>query len=273
MSVDAPRTERVRLDLTFRLLEVQQMRQITPRMVRVTLGGEQLAGFKSLSPHDHFKLLFPTDGEAEPVLPVVGPDGIVYPEDRPRPISRDFTPRRHDAAAGELDVDFVIHGHGTASNWATQAELGMKVGTAGPRGSLVVAPDYDWCLLVGDETSLPSFARHLEELPEGVHAIAVVEVEDAAEEQEVETEASVDYHWVHRDGALPGTVDLVESALRSIEFPEGSSFTWVSGEANTARLVRRHLLNERGFDRSACSFQGHWKQGVSNFDHHTPIED
>lgn len=273
MSAKAVRAERVRYDLAFRLLEVKRIEKVTPRMLRVTLGGEQLEGFASASPHDHFKLLFPAEGESEPALPAITDDGIVYPEDRPRPVSRDFTPRRFDAEAGELDVDFVLHGRGTAATWAASATPGSKVGTAGPRGSLVVAPDYDWCLLVGDETSLPSFTRHLEELPEGVHAIVVAEIEDASEEQEAETAASVAYHWVHRNGARPGSVDLVESALRSIEFPSGSSFTWVSGEANTARDVRRYLLNERGFDREYCRFQGHWKQGVANFDHHTPIED
>jgi NADPH-dependent ferric siderophore reductase len=53
---------------------------------------------------------------------------------------------------------------------------------SGPRGSLIISDDFDWWLLIGDETALPSIARRVEGLAAGVHAITLVAVAGAAEE-------------------------------------------------------------------------------------------
>nr|GFD30456.1 hypothetical protein [Tanacetum cinerariifolium] len=58
--------------------------------------------------------------------------------DGPKPAMRDYTPRRYDAASGELDIDFVLHGDGPAATWAAQAAVGQHLYIAGPRGSMIV---------------------------------------------------------------------------------------------------------------------------------------
>ena len=104
---------RVRHALRMRRLQVSRVRQLTPHMVRVTLVGPDLDGFVSAAPDDHVKLFFPVaDGALN--LPTLGPEGPVYPEGVEPSASRDYTPRRYDAAAGELDIDFVLHGEGPA---------------------------------------------------------------------------------------------------------------------------------------------------------------
>lgn len=62
-------------------------------------------------------------------------------------------------------------------------------------------------------------------------------------------------------------------ALASADWPEGEVFCWAGGEASAMRDVRRHLLFERRLPRENLSISGHWKNGESNFDHHTPFED
>lgn len=47
------RPRRVRHQLRFRLLEVQRTEMLTQHMVRITLGGEDLAGFESPGFDDH----------------------------------------------------------------------------------------------------------------------------------------------------------------------------------------------------------------------------
>ena len=69
---------------------------------------------------------------------------------------RDFTPRRHDAEKGELVVDFAIHGAGPATEWASAARPGSRLGVGGPRGSFVVTDDFDWYLMIGDENGAAS---------------------------------------------------------------------------------------------------------------------
>lgn len=265
--------ELVRFPLKMRVLTVGRVVRLTPRMVRVTLGGDDLAGFQSLDPEDHIKVFFPRLGETMPVLPTLGPQGISLPEGAPRPIARDYTPRRYDEAAGELDVDFVIHGDGPASAWAEQAAPGQVLGVGGPRGSHVVPYAFDWYLLCGDETVLPSIARRLEEFPAGARVIAFVEVAGPSEEQPLSTRANLDLTWLYRNGAEPGTTDLLERAVRELDFPAGDYYAWISGEATSLRPIRRHLLHERGANKDWVHFSGHWKRGTANHDHHEAIED
>lgn len=273
MSTTAQRTQRVRHPFAFRLVEVVRTERLTPHMMRVTVGGEDLKGFQSAGADDHMKVFFPDEGQEKPVLPQVTPEGVVWPQDAKRPASRDFTPRRYDAEANELDIDFVLHGAGPAASWAAQAQPGQFIGIGGPRGSHVVTLDFDWYLLIGDETALPFISRQVEELPAGARAIAIVEVSEAADEQAIASEAGVDWHWVHRNGAEAGTTDLLVQAVRGIKLLPGEFFTWAAGEANTLRDIRRHLLNERGVNRDWARFNGHWKYNVTNWDHHEPIED
>lgn len=265
--------ELVRFPLKLRMLTVGRVVRLTPRMVRVTLVGDDLADFQSLDPDDHVKIFFPAPGATMPVVPTFGAGGPQLPEGSPRPIARDYTPRRYDAAAGELDIDFVIHGEGPASTWAAQAVPGQVLGVAGPRGSHVVPYTFDWYLLCGDETVLPSIARRLKEFPAGARVIAFVEVADAAEEQPLTSRAKVELTWLHRDGAAPGTTDLLERAVRELAFPAGDYYAWISGEASSLRPIRRHLLQERGARKEWLHFSGHWKRGTADHDHHEPIED
>jgi NADPH-dependent ferric siderophore reductase len=181
---------------------------------------------------------------------------------------RDFTPRRFDPAAGELVIDFVVHGEGPASSWAAGAAVGALLGQGGPRGSLVVSDDFDWYLLAGDESALPSIARRLEELPATARAIVIAEVADAAGELELATRAELELTWLHRDGAEPGSTDLLERAIRSLDLPGGEGFAWVAAEADSVRPLRSHLREERGLAKASTRITGYWKRGAA--DHHDP---
>ena len=156
---------RIRHETRLRLAEVVRVEPISPHMLRIVFGGADLAGFVSAAADDHVKLFFPPKGEDRPILPTLGPNGQSFPEDGPRPIARDYTPRLFDPNKRELVIEFVLHGEGPASEWAAQAKPGRRLGIGGPRGSVIMADDYDAYLLVGDETALPAIARRLEEMP------------------------------------------------------------------------------------------------------------
>ena len=115
---------RLRHQLRLRLAQVTSVEAISPRMRRIALGGEELKGFASAAADDHVKLFFPDRGQDRPVLPSLGPNGPVFSDGAARPVMRDFTPRRFDPNAGELMIEFVLHGHGPASAWAEQARPG-----------------------------------------------------------------------------------------------------------------------------------------------------
>lgn len=263
----------VRHPLVLRVLQVAKVVRPTPRVVRITLGGPDLAGFVTLSPEDHVKVFFPAPGETEPVLPDLGPDGIRKRDPgAPAPIARDYTPRRHDAVSGELEIDFFLHGDGVAARWADQAKPGLRLGVAGPRGSHVLTETFDWYLLVGDETALPAIARRLEEFPAGTRAVAVVQVSGGAERQILPEREGYQVVWVECAPENRATSGALAAAVAGLALPEGRGFAWVASEVEETRSVYRHLLNERKLPKEQVHVSGHWRRGVANHDHHAPIE-
>ncbi|WP_231942588.1 siderophore-interacting protein [Cupriavidus taiwanensis] len=251
--------ERVRHPLKMRLLQVLRTTQVSPQLLRVTLGGADLQDFVSASFDDHVKVFFPAAGDDKPVLPQVTADGIVFPEGQPRPAARDYTPRRYDAAAQELDLEFVLHGDGPASTWAAQARPGQYLGVGGPRGSFVVPTAFDWHLLIGDDTALPAIGRRLEELGAESRAVVVMEVGDATAQIALPSRAKVEVHWLHRGDAPEGS--LLEAALRQVTLPQGEGYVWAAGEAAAMKAVRQYLVGERGIDKKRIRASAYWKRG------------
>jgi len=266
--------ELVRHPLKIRRLVVARVRDLSPRMRRITLGGPELEGFVSLAPEDHVKLLFPAEGQSEPALPVINERGEIQPPPGARPIARDYTIRaRH---ADTIDVDFLLHGHGVASSWASRATPGDVLGLAGPRGSRLLRLQPAWQLFVGDETALPEMTRRLEETPATVHSFVVALVEDTTDQVAWPELArpGVETRWVHRADA-GGAGDVAKrlvDIVRAAELPDArDGFAWLAGEASETSAVMRVLVRERGWARARMHASGHWKRGVVAHDHHEPL--
>jgi NADPH-dependent ferric siderophore reductase len=248
------------------LLEVTAVRRVTPRTARVTFTGDGLGELEPW-PDQQLKLLFPPPGR--PVrLPE--PDGDVMrwyqaylaipPEERP--VMRSYTVRSRDCDT--IDVDFVLHPGpaGPATAWAFRAEPGDVLGRYGPdaayRRPLSTA---DTLLIAGDETAVPAASTILSEVD---NAVVFLEVADAAEEQPLPGEV----HWLHRDGAEHGS-RLLE-AVREAKLPDCSVAAWLAGEAGMVRSLRRHLVGERGLDKSGIEFTGYWRRSLTQDDAPTP---
>jgi NADPH-dependent ferric siderophore reductase len=241
---------RVRHTLKARRLTVSRVQNLSPRMVRVTLTGDDLEGFVTASPDDHVKLFFPVEGGAINA-PTMTPEGPVYPEGVTPSPARDYTPRRYDATRNELDIDFVLQGEGPASTWAEQVKVGDTIGLGGPRGSLIVPDDFDHYVLVGDETALPAIGRWLEEMPATTRVTVLVEVA-AGEERQV---LARDVHWFIRGASTPSLDDM----LAALPVPAGDTFWWVAVESARARKLRTLLVETRGIDKDWVKATGYWQ--------------
>lgn len=253
---------RVRHELRFRQLQVKAVQRMTPHLVRVTLTGEQLAGFHSPGFDDHAKIFFPDPHTGWLTLPTVGSEGPVWPEGA-KPTMRDYTPGCYDAAAHTLELDFALHEAGPATQWAEQAKPGDTLGVGGPRGSFIVPTQFDWHLLIGDDTALPAIARRLAELPAGARAVVLAEVDGPADQLALESAASVSVHWVHRQGATPGTTTALLDALRTLDLPTGDFHAWVACESAAAKALRTHLVDERGAHPKWTRASGYWRRGAT----------
>lgn len=253
---------RVRHELKMRTVQVKRVERLSELFVRVTFTGEDLRDFVSGSFDDHVKVFIGPDGVSAPVLPTVGPDGVVFPEGVARPAARDYTPRRYDPQALELDIDFVLHGDGPAGTWAAQAQVGQVLGIGGPRGSFVVPMSFDWHVLIGDETALPAIARRLEELPANAQAIVLVEVPDASSHIALNTQAQATVRWLHRDGTEAGKSTLLPEAARELALPPGEGYVWVAAESAVARAVREVMVGTHGIEKSRIRAASYWKRGA-----------
>jgi NADPH-dependent ferric siderophore reductase len=242
-------------------LEVRRTERLTPHMIRVVAGGEQLAAFPDTPYTDRYvKILFPRPGVRYP-----DPfDMDVIRAELPReqwPAMRTYTVRALDRAAGELTIDFVHHGdEGLAGPWAAAARPGDVLRMVGPGGAYAPDPDADWHLVVGDESALPAIGAACERVPAGVPVLAVLEVADAAERQELACPGALQVTWLHRRADAP---DQLLDAVRALPFPAGRVHAFVHGEAGAVRGVRRHLVDERGVAREALSVSGYWRRGLN----------
>jgi NADPH-dependent ferric siderophore reductase len=250
--------------IRIRTMEVRGTRRVGAGLIRVTLGGDGHAGFESHSPDEHVKLIFP-DGDGTLRLPVENGAMLDWP--RPFPVSREYTVRRYDAEAGELDLDIALHPGGLGSDWAEAVEPGERIRVAGPPGGLIVPHTYDRYLLAGDITALPAIARWLEELPRTAAGWAFVEVRDASEEIPLVAPEDVEVRWLHRGDVPAGRSDRLERAVRAVPIPDGDRlYVWLAGEATTLTPLRRWVKHDLGLGPEDSDVTGYWKRGVADFD-------
>jgi NADPH-dependent ferric siderophore reductase len=243
-----------------RMLRVRRTEQLSPQMRRIVLAGPELAGFPADSDGAHIKLLLPRPGQREPILPTLGPDGPVWPAREISPISRTYTVSRYDPAAGELSVDFVLHGDdGPASSWALRARAGDAVGVAGPGGPRRFHPDAGCYLLFGDPSALPVIASVLAHLPARARGHAFIEIPDSAEIQELRYPPGVVLHWLIRGAVRPGASTLLLKAARALAWPSAMVSVTLAGESRQVIAVREHLLRERGMEADALYAVPYWK--------------
>lgn len=264
--------ETVRHPLTMRMLEVRALDRVTPKLMRVTLGGEDLDGFRSDGPADHVKVFFPDVGRSVPDVPDLGPQGIVRDPERSDPYrARDYTPRHRRLADGFLELDIVLHGGGVASGWAARAQLGDVLGVAGPRGSHVLRAAPDALVLCGDETALPAIDNWLYAAPPGAAVVVLVETADDGERQQLTSDADIDVRWLFRDGVRAGRSHVLLDALRTVDRPQGDVFFWAAGEAGIVQTLRRHARDTWGLAEDWVDTRGYWKLETAN--HQEPHTD
>ncbi|WP_301361966.1 siderophore-interacting protein [Stutzerimonas nitrititolerans] len=232
------RVQRVRYELRRREVEVVRIEPLGNSFVSITFHGEDLADFRSAGFDDHIKFIFNDENGEE--------------------VRRDYTPRRFDPTRRELTLEFALHGEGKACNWARQATPGQKAIIGGPRGSMIVAPDYDWHLLVGDDSALPAISRRVEELPAGVQVLVVVALADATSRRQFHTDTNLQVQWLDDANALA-------DAVRALPLPAGEGFAWGGGEATSMKALREVLVQDKQHPTADMRVAAYWRQGDSDY--------
>jgi NADPH-dependent ferric siderophore reductase len=240
------------------LLTVRSVRDVTPSVRRLVLAGTA-AAVAAAGPT--VNLLVPRVSDASPRWPHVARDGrIVWPEGAHGVALRSYTARSQDPAAGEVEIDFVLHGDGPAATWAAAAEPGAPLAVAG--SAALGDRSAGQVLLAGDETALPAISRILAASPGTARGVALLEVADAAEEQSLAAPPGVDVRWLHRGGTAPGESTLLADAVAALGRPDGEDlFAWVAAESAAVRAIRADLRGRWGLGRAQHHAIGYWRRG------------
>ncbi|MEO6988279.1 MAG: siderophore-interacting protein [Aquihabitans sp.] len=250
-------------DLAITYGNVERIVTIAPRMIRLVLGGPGLDEFTSNGSTDEYiNVQFVPEGAPYQVpfdvaeARALGAGG--------RPIPRRFTVRAWDEQARRLTIDVVVHSDsGPASSWIHRAKVGDPLQFLGPNGSYRPDLDADWHLLVGDESALPAIARSLEAMPADTRVTAVLLVDDADHQIELDSPADADVRWLHRM-VHPNNPDLLVQTVAGLDLPDGVPHGFVHGEAGETRAVRKHLLLERGLPKERFSISPYWRRNFTD---------
>lgn len=239
MSLTTPqrRVQRVRHELRRREVQVTRIERLGSGFVAITFGGDDLADFLSASFDDHIKFMFEVDGEV---------------------VRRDYTPRRFDAERRELTIEFALHGDGQACAWAQRAALGQPAVIGGPRGSMIVPLDYDWHLLIGDETALPAITRRLEELRAATRALVLLQLHEPADLRPLSSAAELQVRTF-------GDAQALLAAVQALALPTGEGFAWAAGEASVMKRIRALLVQDKGHPKEAMRVAAYWREGARGF--------
>ncbi|WP_417581353.1 siderophore-interacting protein [Pelagibacterium sp.] len=234
---------------------------LTPGMVRLTFGGEGLRTFRSTGIADEYlRLFFPNSETGKLHLPHISDDGRwTYPDGQDSILCSTYTVRRYVENGDDItiDIDFVVHAGGLASEWAQNAPLGAHITINKPRGLYDPPSDLAWQLLVADATGLPALSRILEQTPQHVQSRVFVEVAQAQDEQILPLHEAATVTWLHGcgNGVAPSRL---EEIVRSVPLPATPGYVWVAGEQKVVRGIRKFVRKELGFPPQRYELIGYW---------------
>jgi NADPH-dependent ferric siderophore reductase len=228
-------------------------------MLRIVLGGDELAGFAIESAASSVRLLLPPPGSETLVMPTWSGNQFELPDGSRAPI-RTFTPRYFDDRSSELTLDIVLHDQGAATDWARSARSGDEVAISGPGRSEDLDPAARSYLLAGDESAIPAIGQLLEAIPRDRSIEVHIEIADPTARIELPAHPGATVTWHDAEiGAAPGDA-VVAAVMATDPLPDA---VWVAGEAAAVQRLRKHLFDERGRTRSTVTARGYWKLGRS----------
>lgn len=234
-----------------RQMTVVSSRQVSPSLLRVTLGGDGMVGYPEGNAGGYVKFMFPP-----------APGAM-------KPTVRTYTIRNQ--REGEIDIDFALHGDGEshagpATTWALQAEPGQTIELGGPGAAKPLPSGFDYYIVAGDMTALPAIGVNLEALDRDARGIAIIEIQSESDKQAIDAPEGVAVTWLINP--VPGSQpDLLVDAVRAVVWPKGKVYAWAASEFTAMRGMRQYLRTERGLGPAELYISSYWKLGLNEDDH------
>ncbi|WP_437612935.1 siderophore-interacting protein [Erwinia sp. V71] len=289
---------------SYRLFNVVLARKqvLSPSMLCCVFSGEDVRHMKMDAPDQRIKLLFPSLNGTPSALT---PEGSWWEQTKSipeaeRPIVRTYTIRRVNAEAGEMEVEFVMHGtEGPASAWAVGSQPGDVLQIVAPnRDHVEDSGGYEWnphpqaerALVIADETALPAAKGILEQLAQRDNPPQLqvfLEVPKQGDCLDFSHYTFAEVHWLPRDaaGASYGEA-LLQAVKQHVQLPDyavtccqevqeeaedellwdraesdNRFHGWVAAESTSVKHLRRYLIGERDLAKDTISFMAYWSRG------------
>jgi NADPH-dependent ferric siderophore reductase len=241
------------LDRLLLSARIHTVEQVAPRLRRLTLTGPALAGLDWL-PGQHVRLQ--VGAASGPVDWLIG-------------TLRTYSVWDYDGETLELIVYDHGDSDGPGAGWARTARAGDELRLLKPEGDFTVAPA-DYHLFAGEETAQVAYGAMLRALPETARVFGCLEVDSPGERldlgQGLSPNRNWELNWSYRQGRPAASAQSLVSAVSDLDLPAEPGVAYLAGEARTIQLVRRHLVEERGWPRRNVRTKPFWTPGRKGLD-------
>ena len=241
------------------VLEVKGKTRLSPRLLRVTLGGEQYPELNRNEATDAYvKLLIASP--ASGLQPPYDLDAIREQSPELLPARRTYTVRHWDDDARTLDIDVVLHGSeqdaGVAARWADEALPGDRIAVTGAGGGYSPAPRTDTHLLIGDHAALPAIAAALESMDPSARGRALIHLDHEEDVLDLEHPEGIEVEWVI------GRREQLLAKVEALDLSDPERFqVFCHSERALTKQLRAVLIKQAGIGRDQISISAYWALG------------
>jgi NADPH-dependent ferric siderophore reductase len=186
-------------------------------------------------------------------------------------VRRRYSVHGVDEANDQFSLWITTAHDGPGSAWARNAQPGDDVDIVGPRGKIVVDPEADWHLFMGDITCLGSAYRMAQSVEAPGKVVFIVETDhpDDAVTTTFDEGIAVTGIFVDRMGRAKDDPAGLLSGLSAFAFPPDRGHAYLFGEFHVMKAARTALL-DRGLDDESINMKAFWRVGRNNADHGEP---
>ncbi|MEU4241250.1 siderophore-interacting protein [Actinoplanes sp. NPDC026619] len=238
------------LDRLLLAARVHAVEQLGPRLRLITLTGPSLGGLAWV-PGQHVRLQV-----------AAGPSAVDWLVGT----LRTYTVWNHLDQTIELIA--VDHGDGPGAAWSRTVRAGDQLMLLKPQGSFVTDASAAYHLFAGEETAQVAYGPMLRALSAEARVFARLEVDSPEDRIELTPgqNPNWDLDWDYRHGRSAASAPTLVAAVRRLDLPPEPGVAYLAGEARTIQLIRRHLVDERGWPRRNVRTKPFWTPGRKGLD-------
>lgn len=244
-----------------RKFKVKQKHFVTKNMLRVTLSQADDNPLSLDQAGGYVKLHFPRPNTLnEEIMAQLLSDTPQH-----RPLLRTYTIINQRYSPNEIDIDFVVHDTGPASQWAINCQAGDDMYIAGPGKKKLLNFDADWFLVAGDMTALPAITVNLALLPNDAKGYAVIEVLSEQDIQPIKVPTGFQLIWLVNPDT--SNTSLLIDRVKSLPKLAGTPSVWSACEFDKIASLRHYFYQDLAVPKREVYASSYWKKGLNEDEH------